>query len=753
MDRSRSTDGGTPVRGRAAGKGWFMAGIQDGIERHSPYGTPVFAYGAAVLSVLMAVGLRLSLAPMDAGLAYVTLLPAIVLACYLGGVGPTVVAVLLATAAAVYFFLPPYGAFAVEWPEVWSLALFLAAATLACVPVVMLRRSLRTLRDTAAELKESRARLRRAQDAGGVGDWEWNLVTGEIGWSASLYRLLGLERGRFTPTEEGFFELVHPEDRAFVRAQVEAALRGESPFDARFRIVRPDGSVRWLAARGEVERDADGRPVRVVGINLDVTAQKDAEAQLTWSEERYRTLFTSMSEGFAFCEILGDADGQPADYRFLEVNPAFGRLTGLPSDATRGRTARELLPDLAPHWIEASTRAAECGEAVRFQSYSASLDRWFEVYAFRVGDTRVAHFFHDVTLSHRSEAVMRENEERFRLAAQAVAGMVYDWNVRTNRIFRSEGLKEIIGLTPEEFGGGSEAWRSRIHPEDLSRWDRFWSDALSGTETHVACEYRVRHKDGHWVDVWDRSLLIRDDEGRVVRTVGSTVDISDRKRMETELKAALAQRESALQEVHHRVKNSLQTVSSVMNLQARRIADPAMRAQFEQAIARIHAIAAVHQALYHGRDLTRANIGTYVSTLSQQIASTHQSGSAGRVHLSVEAGDILLPSDHLVPFALILNELLTNAFRHAHKDGRGGTIAVRATAEDGMVRLAVEDDGEGLPEGFDPQRSESLGLKLVLILTQQLGGRLATETLPQGKRFVVNLPILPSAQTSRAPAA
>ncbi|MDQ4061171.1 MAG: PAS domain-containing protein, partial [Pseudomonadota bacterium] len=137
-------------------------------------------------------------------------------------------------------------------------------------------------------LRTSEARLRRAQEVGGIGDWEWNLETGKISWSKSLYRMLGTTPADFTPSASAFLELIHPEDRAHAMTAAEAAIRGEHPLDVEFRILLPDGSVRWLASRGEIERDRQGRPSRLVGINFDVTARKRVEEALREGEERLR---------------------------------------------------------------------------------------------------------------------------------------------------------------------------------------------------------------------------------------------------------------------------------------------------------------------------------------------------------------------------------------------------------------------------------------------------------------------------------
>jgi len=192
------------------------------------------------------------------------------------------------------------------------------------------------------------------------------------------------------------------------------------------------------------------------------------------------------------------------------------------------------------------------------------------------------------------------------------------------------------------------------------------------------------------------------------------------------LKASLKEKEVLLKEIHHRVKNNLQIISSLLSLQAEEIRDPAALEKFRDSQARIQSMALVHEKLYQSKDLGKIDMGAYIASLAQTLVHAQGGGQQNaRIRLQVEAEEQYVTLDTAIPCGLILNELLSNALKHAFPGGRAGRIAIRfrKAAEDRFT-LTVEDDGEGLPEQFDLQQSPSLGLRIVHALTDQLDGQL-----------------------------
>lgn len=196
-------------------------------------------------------------------------------------------------------------------------------------------------------------------------------------------------------------------------------------------------------------------------------------------------------------------------------------------------------------------------------------------------------------------------------------------------------------------------------------------------------------------------------------------------RSEQALRQALKEREVLLQEVHHRVKNNLQVISSLINMQVRVLEDGASREALAQCQMRVEAIALIHEKLYQSKDFARVPFSEYAKSLANNVLLAI-GASAATVALEFSTQDVALPVDKAIPCGLILNELITNSLKHAFRDGRSGTIRVSLARVEDRVELEVSDNGVGLPPSVD-QTSGSLGLQLIRMLSKQVGADLCVD--------------------------
>jgi PAS domain S-box-containing protein len=225
-------------------------------------------------------------------------------------------------------------------------------------------------------------------------------------------------------------------------------------------------------------------------------------------------------------------------------------------------------------------------------------------------------------------------------------------------------------------------------------------------------------------------------DGKVTELIGFAVNISERKRAEAALRASLAEKDTLLREVHHRVKNNLQVVSSLLALQSSALRDEALRALLDESQNRVRAMAMVHEQLYQSKDLAQLDMSAHLRSLCALVAQSHRSRVTATI---VTPAAALVPLDTAVPLGIVINELLSNAYKHAFPEDAPGNVSVACSWEDGSLVLCVEDDGVGLRDDFDSASAKTLGLRIVRGLVDQLGGELEFRR-EHGTKVTVRVP-------------
>jgi PAS domain S-box-containing protein len=406
-------------------------------------------------------------------------------------------------------------------------------------------------------LRESREDLNRAQAVARAGSWRMDVRQNVLTWSDENHRIFDVPKG--TPmTYETFLDTIHPDDRAFVEEQWSAALRG-APYDIEHRIMVGD-TVKWVREKAYLEFDEAGALQGGFGITQDITERKLVEQALAVSEERYRTLFSNMSEGFALHEILCDANGHPVDYRFLEVNPAFERLTGITRERVIGKRVLEVLPGTEKEWIERYGHVALTGEPAHIENFSAEINRWFEVYAYRPAERQFAVIFMDVTEAKRARA--REQEARATAAAAQTAidtieamGEGVLLMDMTGRIQSANpALERMSGFLESELAGRAleDMVQDVVAAEDRPAVCEDLHKLLRG-ETPAPTFLTLVSKQGTRIPVIAATSFIRTAQGKPAGIVLTLRDI-------TELRAAY----QAVEESERRYRELVETANSII---------------------------------------------------------------------------------------------------------------------------------------------------------------------------------------------
>jgi|GEM_PF-6660693 len=268
---------------------------------------------------------------------------------------------------------------------------------------------------------------------------------------------------------------------------------------------------------------------------LTEAEQKSAKEALSKSEIKYRQLFQNQPSGFALHEIIVDEAGKPFDYRFLELNPAFEKLTGLKASDLIGNTQLEVIPNSEPYWVETYGKVALAGTTVSFDNYSDVLKKHYHVTAYSPEVGKFATVFMDITALKLAEDALKESEYRWKFALEGSGDGVWDWNIKTGQAFYSSRYKEMLGFAENEIGNTSDEWLKRLHPEDAPGVITGLEPYLGGKTGSASVEFRMLCKDGSWKWILGRGMVVsRDSDGNPLRMIGTNTDITDRKKAEEE---------------------------------------------------------------------------------------------------------------------------------------------------------------------------------------------------------------------------
>ena len=344
----------------------------------------------------------------------------------------------------------------------------------------------------------------------------------------------------------------------------------------------------------------------------------------------------------------------------------------------------------------------------------------------RYTDELYVHYIFDITERKRAEKALKESEEKYREVVEGTADLITQVDERGAFTYVNPVGERIFGLAPVQMIGMSAF--DFTHPDDREATVTWFDDITSRRLAYATIENRQANRttgDVHTM-IWT-SKFNYGQNGEVTGVNSIAHDITGRKRSEDKIKKALVEKETLLREIHHRVKNNMQVITSLLNLQARKIRDPQFRKAFEESEQRIKTMALVHERLYQKEDLSGINFSGYIHSLIRELKTLYRIDER-KVVTKITVADVVLDIDSAIPCGLIINELITNCFKYAFPENRSGEVIINFTRKDNTYNLTIRDNGVGLPAGFDYRQTVTLGMQLVRVLTKQLLGTLYIRT-------------------------
>ncbi|MDY9927223.1 sensor histidine kinase [Methanosarcina sp.] len=352
----------------------------------------------------------------------------------------------------------------------------------------------------------------------------------------------------------------------------------------------------------------------------------------------------------------------------------------------------------------------------------------------------------------RAEEERQKSEERYRIVTEQTGQLIYEYDIEENQIYWAGAIEKVTGYTQKELLNiGVDLWINNVHPDDRRKvWNQKIADCaryITNTENKkdFQIEYRFKRKDENYIYIEDHGVCLQKGNYLVNKVLGTMKDITERKKAENVLKKI---EDARKKEIHHRIKNNLQVISSLLDLQAEKFAGSEVYntskvlAAFRDSQNRVISMALIHEELYGSREASTLDFAVYLHKLTEDLFRCYNVGTSG-AHMLLEIEEkTFFDMDTAVPLGMIVNELVSNSLKHAFPEKKAGEVQVKLCRErngeyesgrigskDGECKsnsyiLTVSDNGVGIPESINLEDSDTLGIQLVTILADQLEGKL-----------------------------
>ncbi len=588
-------------------------------------------------------------------------------------------------------------------------------------------------------LQDSEESLRFVFEASNFGSWEYDLDTRVSRRSLRHDQLFGFTSLQKNWDFEKAVSLIHPDDQQFVKRSFHELLTAHTEHNVEYRVVWPDGSVHWLWSIGRIRLDPQNQSMRVSGVLADITARKESELRLRFSETNMAVAQRIANFGSWELDLSHTTDPDKSALHWSdEVFRIFGYAPG-EVEVNRANFLRAVHPDdreLIRHTItHAISSRSDYTLEHRVILPNGEIRHVYEnAQVFTDEKTgslqKMVGIVHDITDRLRAQEALTKSEERYRRIVELAQEGIWMMDAEGRTTFVNMRMTEILGYTQDEML--ERSFTDFMDAQAQGEAEYYLARRREGIEEQL--DFRFQNKNGS--DVWTitSTCPMLNEAGHFTGALALITDITERKKAAEKIRQSLREKDVLLKEIHHRVKNNLQVISSLLALRVDSIPDPNTREVLLESQQRIRSMSMIHEHFYQSNNLAKVDFGDYLQSLVDFLHRSYVI-TAGRVNLSIQVDqDVRLNMETAVPLGLMVNELVSNAFKHSFKRGEGllSVSLRRETTE--SYSLTISDDGPGLPEGFDLSKTDSLGMRLVETFTRQLKGNL-TISREQGLGF------------------
>jgi len=531
---------------------------------------------------------------------------------------------------------------------------------------------------------------------------------------------------------KSFKDIIAPDEYKAAVNKLQGVLAGKSysPYE---RIARrKDGTEFPVEITATLIRNLDGEPLFIQSVVQDISDRKKTEETLKESKEMYTTLVETSPDAVTITDLEGNITY--VSLRTLEIHgyesaeEMFGKNV---FSLIAPENQEEALVILKKTLEEGSERNKELIFLKKNGTQFIGEINVSLVKDVKGSPKALIGITRDITERKKAEQELSDSERKFRSVVENANDAIY---IITSDGFEyvNSAFERLTGFASEEVCGEAFNFWDIIHPGDV-KMIRDREDARrKGKEVPSRYEFRILAKDEKIKTVEPATVHIG--KKGEMKVMGILRDVSERKQAEDRVKTSLREKDVLLREIHHRVKNNMQIISSLLRLQSRMIEDGKLIEMFKESQNRIRSMALIHEKLYQTEDFSRINFAEYIRSLTVHLFHTYKV-NPNIVRMNVEVRDIFLDINRAIPCGLIINELVSNSLKHAFPDNKKGEVCIRLlTNKQKKTKLTVSDNGIGLPKNVNLLEPETLGLQLVSDLVNQIVGTIKV-TRTKGTSF------------------
>jgi PAS domain S-box-containing protein len=530
------------------------------------------------------------------------------------------------------------------------------------------------------------------------------------------------------------FLYMEPEQRMNVMGEL---VSGGGYYQGEVTNMKKNGQAFTALLSASILKDEKGNVVGSMGVSRDITNAKRAEKELQLNEEKYRAIYNQAYIGIALVATENDS--------YIEVNQRLCEMLGYSAEELRSKTVGQLRlsGDLSrlPAGKEFIARGFErIIDEHRYQHKNGSAVIVNVTISLVKNDEQQPLYFvyvyEDLTPKRKAEEQIRIQAAKLNAVFESSSHMI--WTVdkglrltsfnrnQSDWIMRNFGQKAYIGLP---MGSGKMV--------STEEHNNFWNQKMEQTFNGHSLSFETSFTDLSGQTSWREIFLnpIFDENDNVVEVSCIANDVTDKKMVDEQIRLSLKEKEVLLKEVHHRVKNNLQVISSILNLQSSYVKDKKVLEILLESQNRIKSMAFVHESLYQTKDFSNISFREYVENISRNLVHSYAATDSPPI-LNLELQDIQLNLDTAIPCGLIINELITNSLKYAFPAGKRGKIDIIIKQKGSLITIVIGDNGKGLPDDIDFRNTESLGLQLVVSLIEQINGKIKLDT-KKGTKFTI----------------